>query len=52
MKTTLLVIGIILLALGVIGLLANYAVAWMWVLVILGLVGVIWGGMTKKPEVK
>jgi membrane-bound ClpP family serine protease len=51
MKVTLITIGIILLVLGIIGLVVKYSVTWMWVLVVLGLIGIVWGWLTK-PEVK
>lgn len=47
MRGTLLTIGIILLVLGIIGLWAQYYVTWMWVLIVLGAIGVIWGWLTK-----
>jgi uncharacterized membrane protein len=51
MKGTLVTIGIILLVLGIVGLMAKYSVTWMWLLIVLGVIGVIWGWMTK-PEMK
>lgn len=51
MKGTLVTIGIILLILGIIGLVESYHVGWMWVLVVLGVIGVIWG-WAMKPEMK
>ncbi|MGA2418228.1 MAG: hypothetical protein ABSF55_03250 [Candidatus Staskawiczbacteria bacterium] len=48
MKNSILIIGIILLVLGAIGLLLNYYTTWMWVLVVLGVVGVVWGWLAKK----
>lgn len=48
MKATLLTIGIILLVIGVIGLIAQYAVTWMWIIAILGVIGIVWGLLTKN----
>ena len=50
MKGTLLTIGIILVVIGLIGVFYNYSVAWMWFLVILGVIGIIWGWMTKGSD--
>jgi len=47
MKTVILVIGIILLVLGLIGLAYNFATLWMWALVVLGIIGIIWGWAGK-----
>ncbi len=41
-------IGIILLVLGVIGLMTSYNVTWMWVLIVLGAIGILWGWFNKK----
>jgi len=48
MQSTILTIGVILLVIGLIGLVLNYYVTWMWVLVVVGLVGTIWGWVAKK----
>ena len=51
MKNMPLTIGIILLAVGLIGLVFNqFSVFWMWLLVILGVVVVAWTGLTKKND--
>ncbi len=50
MKSTLITVGIILLVVGVIGFLASYTVTWMSVLVVLGLVGIIWGFLSKGSD--
>ena len=47
MKATLITIGIILLVVGIIGLAVNYYVTWMWVILALGVVGVLWGWLAK-----
>jgi uncharacterized membrane protein len=47
MKNTLLIIGIILLVIGLIGVFAGYAVTWMWIVAILGLIGILWGWLGK-----
>lgn len=47
-KNSLLIVGIILLVLGLIGLVANYSVMLMWVLVILGVIAILWGWLGKK----
>jgi uncharacterized membrane protein len=46
-KNTLLTVGIILLVIGLIGVFAGYAVTWMWVVAILGLIGILWGWLGK-----
>ncbi|MDD5721378.1 MAG: hypothetical protein PHT16_02950 [Candidatus Pacebacteria bacterium] len=46
-KTTLLVVGIILAVVGIIGLMMSFSSTWMWVLIVLGVIGVIWGLMKK-----
>jgi cadmium resistance protein CadD (predicted permease) len=46
-KSTLLTVGIILLVIGLIGVFAGYAVTWMWVVAILGLIGILWGWLSK-----
>ena len=51
MKNTLIVIGVILLVLGIIGMVANYSVTWMWLMIVLGVIGILWGWM-KKPEMR
>jgi 1,4-dihydroxy-2-naphthoate octaprenyltransferase len=48
MKGTLITIGIILVVLGLIGLAASYYTSWMWVVIIVGIVGIVWGAMYKK----
>ena len=50
MKATLITVGIILLIVGIVGLVMSYATPWMWVLVVLGVVGLIWGLMTKTGQ--
>ena len=50
MKATLITVGIILFIAGVVGLMYNYTTAWMWLLIVLGVVGVVWGLMTKKDQ--
>ena len=51
MKSTPLTIGIILLAVGLIGLLfSQFSVFWMWVLVIIGIGVIVWTGMAKKED--
>jgi len=50
MQTAILVIGIILLVLGLIGLAFNYATTWMWILVVLGVIGAIWGWVAKDMK--
>ena len=52
MQTWPLVIGVILLIIGVIGLLYSYAVVWMWILVALGVIGIIWGLSGKELGMK
>ncbi len=47
MKATLITIGIILLVVGIIGIAANYYVTWMWVVLALGVIGVLWGWLAK-----
>ena len=47
MKGTLITVGIILLVIGLIGVAESYATTWMWILAILGVIGIIWGWMTK-----
>jgi uncharacterized membrane protein len=50
MKKTLLTVGIILLVIGLIGVFANYAVTWMWVVTIIGLIGILWGWLGKDKD--
>jgi len=51
MKNMPLTIGIILLAVGLIGLVFNqFPVFWMWLFVILGVIVVAWTGLTKKND--
>ena len=51
MKNTPLTIGIILLAVGLIGLVfSQFSVFWMWVLVILGIIVIVWTGLSKKEK--
>lgn len=50
MKATLITVGIILLIIGVIGIIYNYATVWMWVLAVVGLAGLIWGLVTKNDQ--
>ena len=52
MKGTLVTIGVILLVLGIVGLIAHYSAVWMWILIILGVVGVLWGWMNNNPQMK
>jgi 1,4-dihydroxy-2-naphthoate octaprenyltransferase len=47
MKASLIIIGVILAVIGFIGLVFNYSVMLMWVLVILGVIGILWGWMGK-----
>jgi ABC-type transport system involved in multi-copper enzyme maturation permease subunit len=47
-KVTLVSIGIILLLLGVIGLYYSYYSVWMDVIVLLGVVGILWGWLEKS----
>ena len=47
MQTAILTIGIILLVLGLIGLAYSFYVMWSWVLIVLGVIGVIWGWAGK-----
>ena len=42
--------SLILLALGLIGLALDFYVGWMWVVVILGMLGSIWGWLIQSPE--
>jgi uncharacterized membrane protein len=44
MKGTLITIGIILVILG---LLMSGSPMWMWTLIILGVIGILWGWMSK-----
>ena len=44
MKATLLTIGIILV---IVGLIMSSSPTWMWTLIVLGVIGIIWGLMTK-----
>jgi hypothetical protein len=48
MRNTLITTGIILLVIGLIGVFAGFYVTWMWVLVALGVIGGVWGLLTKK----
>jgi len=50
MKATLITVGIVLLVIAVIGMIYNYATTWMWVVGILGIIGIVWGLMTKKDQ--
>ncbi len=50
MKATLITVGIILLVVGAVGLFYSYATPWMWVLVVLGVIGAVWGLMVKKDQ--
>lgn len=40
-------VGIVLLVVGFIGLVSNFSVFLMWVLVIAGAIGILWGWMGK-----
>lgn len=48
MKAKLLTGGVILAIVGIWGIVAQYAVTWMWVLTILGVIGIIWGLSVKN----
>jgi len=48
MKATLLTVGVILAIVGIWGLIAQYSTTWMWVLTILGVIGIIWGLSVKN----
>ena len=50
MQTYILIIGIILLVLGLIGVAYNYFTVWMWVLAIIGVIGIIWGLIPGKKS--
>ena len=51
MKNTPLTIGIILLVVGLLGIVFSlFSVFWMWVIVILGVVMIIWTGLSKKDK--
>ncbi len=47
MKGTLVTLGIILLIIGIIGIASSYATGWMWFLVVLGVIGLLWGWSMK-----
>jgi predicted membrane protein len=50
-KNTPLTIGIILLAIGLLGIVfSQFSVFWMWLLVIVGIVMIIWTGLSKKDK--
>ena len=51
MKNSPLTIGIILLVVGLLGIVFSlFSVFWMWVIVILGVVMIIWTGLSKKDK--
>lgn len=51
MKNSPLTIGIVLVAVGLIGIVFNqFSVLWMWALVIAGVVVIIWTGLSKKSD--
>lgn len=50
MQTAPLILGIILVILGLLGMAYNYEATWMWILVVLGVIGVIWGLMPKMKQ--
>jgi predicted membrane protein len=51
MKNSPLTIGIILLAVGLLGILfKQFSMFWMWVVVILGLGIIVWTGLSKKDK--
>jgi hypothetical protein len=51
MKNAPLTIGIILLAVGLLGIVfSQFSVLWMWVIVILGIIIIIWAGWSKKDK--
>jgi predicted ABC-type sugar transport system permease subunit len=51
MKNSPLTIGIILIAVGLIGIVfSQFSVLWMWALVIVGIVVIIWTGLSKKSN--
>ena len=43
MQSTILIIGIVLLVLGIIGVAFSFYTTWMWVLAIIGIIVIIWG---------
>jgi len=50
MNGAFLAIGIIFIALGLVGLASNYHAGWMWVFIILGVLSVIWGWLIYTPK--
>jgi len=51
MKNAPLTIGVILLAIGLIGLVfSQFSVFWMWVLIVIGIAVVAWTVMAKKGD--
>jgi len=51
MKNSPLTIGIILLVVGLLGIVFSlFSVFWMWVIVILGVIIIIWTGLSKKDK--
>lgn len=51
MKNAPLTIGIILLVVGLLGIVFSlFSVFWMWAIVILGVVLIIWTGLSKKDK--
>lgn len=46
-KNTILMGSIILLVLGVIGLVSSFSTFLMWALVLLGIIGLLWGWLNK-----
>ena len=51
MKNAPLTIGIILLVVGLLGIVFSlFSVFWMWVIVILGVIMIIWTGLSKKDK--
>jgi len=46
-KSTVLMVSIVLLVMGVIGLVTNFSIFLMWALVIIGLAGLVWGYFGK-----
>lgn len=51
MKNAPLTTGIIMLAIGLLGLLlSQFSVFWMWLLIIIGIALIVWTGLSKKDK--
>ena len=51
MKNAPLTIGIVLLAVGLLGIVFSlFSVFWMWLLIVVGIVMIIWTGLSKKDK--